>query len=272
MPRDGNPWSASLASQFPQDYKQHRALCRSELASRWQPLDHIAGKPVPTGTTNNTAHSAGASLPRDGNRWSASLASQLPQDLQATPRTLWKRACLAMATAGSHRWQASSHRVYKQHRALCRSELASRWQPLDHIAGKPAPTGSTSNTAHSAGASLPRDGNHWIGWLASQLPQGLQATPRTLQERACLAMATAGSHRWQASSHRAYKQQRTLCRSELASRWQPLDRIAGKPVPTGPTSNTAHSVEASLPRDGNRWITSLASQLPQELQTTPHTL
>ena len=200
-------------------------------AHRWQASSHRI--------TSNTAHSAGASLPRDGNRWITSLASQLPQGLQATPRTLQERACLAMATTGSDGWQASSHRDYKQHRALCRNELASRWQPLDHIAGKPVPTGPTSNSAHSVGASLPRDGSRWIASLASQFPQGLQATPHTLWKRACLAMATAGSHRWQASSHRNYKQHRTLCRSELASRWQPLERIAGKPVPTGSTSNTA---------------------------------
>ena len=160
-----------LASHLPQGLQEPPPLCRSELASRRQPLDRIAGKPAPTGSTSNTAHSVGASLPRDGNRWSASLASQLPQGLQATP-------------------------------PLCRSELASRRQPLERIAGKPAPTGSASNTAHSAGASLPRDGTRWIASLASQLPQGLQATPRTLQERACLVMAAAGSHRWQASSHR----------------------------------------------------------------------
>ena len=160
-------------------------------------------------------------MPRDGSRWIASLASQLPQGLQATAHTLQERACLAMATAGSHRWQASSHRNYKQQRTLCRSELASRWQPLDRIAGKPAPTGTTSNTAHSVGASLPRDGNRWSASLASQFPQD-------------------------------YKQHRALRRSELASRWQPLERIAGKPAPTGSTSNTAHSVGASF--QGSRAI------------------
>ena len=230
-----------LASHLPQGLQATPPLCRSELASRRQPLERIAGKPAPTGSASNTAHSAGASLPRDGTRWIASLASQLPQGLQATPRTLQERACLVMAAAGSHRWQASSHRDYKQQRTLCRSELATRWQPLYRMAGKPVPTGPTSNTAHSVGASLPRDGSRWIAWLASQLPQGLQATP-------------------------------PLCRSELASRRQPLERIAGKPAPTGTTSNTAHSVGASLPREGNRWSASLASQLPQGLQATPHTL
>ena len=186
-----------------------------------------------------------------------------------------------MATAESHRWQASFHRICKRHPALCRSELVSRWQPLNPIAGKPAPTGSASDAPHSAGASLPRDGIRWIPSLASQLPQDLQATPRTLQERACLAMAFAGFHRWQASSHRSYKRHPALCRSELALRWQPLnpiagkpaptgvckrrpalcrselasrwhslDSIAGKPAPTGATSDTPHSAGASLPCDG----------------------
>ena len=151
--------------------KQHPEFCRSELASRWQPPGRIAGKPAPTGPASNTPHSAGASLPRDGKRRVASLASQLPQGLLATHRILQERACLAMATAEAHRWQASSHR-------------------------------------------------------------GLLATPRILQERACLAMATAGAHRWQASSHKACKQHPAPCRSELASRWQPPGRIAGKPAPT----------------------------------------
>ena len=177
-----------------------------------------------------------------------------------------------MAFAGFHRWQASSHRSYRRHPALCRSELVSRWQPLNPIAGKPALTGSASDTPHSAGASLPRDGIRWIPSLASQLPQELQATPRTLQERACLAMAFAESHRWQASSHRICKRHPALCRRELASRWQPLNPIAGKPAPTGATSDTPHSAGASLSRDGIRWIPSLASQLPQELQATPRTL
>ncbi len=141
-----------------------------------------------------------------------------------------------MAFAESHRWQASSYRSYKRHSALCRSELASRWQPLNPIAGRPAPTGATSDTPHSAGASLPRDGIRWIPSLASQLPQDLQATPRTLQARACLAMASAEFHRWQASSHRICKRRPALCRSELVSRWHSLDSIAGKPAPSASTS------------------------------------
>ena len=141
-----------------------------------------------------------------------------------------------MATAESHRWQASSHRICKRHPALCRSELVSRWHSLDSIAGKPAPTGSASNAPYFVGASLPRDGIRRIPSLASQLPQELQATPRTLQERAYLAMAFAGFHRWQASSHRICKRRPALCRSELASRWHSLNPIPGKPAPTGSTS------------------------------------
>ena len=141
-----------------------------------------------------------------------------------------------MAFAEFHRWQASSLLICKRHPALCRSELASRWHSLDFIAGKPAPTGSASDALHSAGASLSRDGIRWISSLASQLPQELQATPRTLQERACLAMASAESHRWQASSHRICKRRPALCRSELVSRWHSLNPIAGKPAPSASAS------------------------------------
>ena len=219
LSRDGNRWISSLASQLPQDLQA------------------------------TPPHSVGASLSRDGIRWIPSLASQLPQELQATPRALQERACLAMAFAGFHRWQASSHRICKRHPALCRSKLALRWQPLNPIAGKPAPTGATSDTPHSAGASLPRDCIRWIPSLASQLPQDLQATPRTLQERACLAMASAEFHRWQASSHRICKRRPALCRSELVSRWHSLNPIPGKPAPTGSASDTPHSAGASVPRD-----------------------
>ena len=58
LPRDGNRWISSLASQLPQDLQA------------------------------TPPHSVGASLSRDGIRWIPSLASQLPPDLQATPRTL----------------------------------------------------------------------------------------------------------------------------------------------------------------------------------------
>ena len=112
MPRDGNRWIASLASQLPQGsasntpHSAGASLPRD--GKRW--IASLASQ-LPQGAASNTPHSVGASLPRDGNRRGASLASQLPQGLLATPRTLQERACLAMATAGSYRWQTSSHRV-----------------------------------------------------------------------------------------------------------------------------------------------------------------
>ena len=81
-------------------------------------------------------------MPRDGNRRGASLASQLPQGLLATPRILQERACLAMANAGVHRWQASSHkgllatpRILQERACLAMATAgAHRWQARSHRA------------------------------------------------------------------------------------------------------------------------------------------
>ena len=237
----------SLAKQLPQDSGTSSRTGRLSARHRWQASSHripvhpqkqvgcqpaIAGRPAPTGFRYIHKNRPAVSPP--------SLAKQLPQDSGTSART--------GPLSGSHRWQASSHRipVHPQEQAGCQAA----------IAGRPAPTGFRYIHKNRPAVRPPS--------LAKQLPQDSGTSTRTGR--------LAGRHRWQNSSHRIPVHPQEQVGWQASSHGIPVHpqeqvgwqaAIAGRPAPTGFRYIRRNRPAGRPP--------SLAKQLPQDSGTSART-